>query len=257
MTEATGKMRAEKQSGAPELFLTPQTFTAMTDGVLVFLDLKKDRYSCLEPRCSAAVAGLLGLNAPREEGADETGASGETPAVDELVRDLLERGLVTRDARKGKRAEMISHTAMLRETPGYLPGEGPYIQLRHVAAFFRALLVTSLLLGFSDISHIAARIRRRRRREKPARRCDAHDERIRKLIEIFRVLRPLGVAVKDRCLFNSLLLIEFLAAFGIFPEWRFGVRVHGFHAHCWVQEGELICDDQIQNLAASAPIMSV
>lgn len=358
-----------KTGADPALFLTEKTFVARTDGVLVFLNLRHDRYSCLERRHTAPVSALLGLpaqapgaraapygddagdterlaacvrkvGASREGGsaargtdaapclsmdrADDAGARANRESKGDELADIIDGliagGVATRDPGSGKRAALLAQFDELREIPGYLPREGPKVRAGHVAAFFRAYATARLLLKISTLERIAERLQRRRMRAalapapvnppmKPAMKSTmalhrtpamapainramnlvtqaqgaqapapaegsatgpaagapgawtaaetGGRDRVNELVEIYKILKPLLVTVKDQCLLNSLCLIEFLACYRIYPDWWFGVRLNEFYAHCWVQSGNVIFDDFIQNTSANEPIMVV
>jgi hypothetical protein len=59
------------------------------------------------------------------------------------------------------------------------------------------------------------------------------------------------------CLFDSLALIHFLARFGLYPDWVFGVQADPFEAHCWVQAGSVVLNDTVERVSAFTPIMYV
>ena len=54
------------------------------------------------------------------------------------------------------------------------------------------------------------------------------------------------VPIKRNCLLDSLSLVRWLGAGRIL----FGVKLHPFAAHCWVQSGALILNDLTENVAA-------
>lgn len=229
---------------APHYFLTPHSFLCRTDGVLIFLDLSQDEYVCLEPAHSDAIGRRLGLAPPQPEGDGDVGP---------ILEELVEAGLLTSDSRSGKAPLPIEQSATLREMSRFDIGAGPRVTARHVAAFLGALLVARAWLGLAPIERIVRRVARRR-----ARRPSPPDpERARELTEIYRKLRPLFMSRKDQCLLNSLLLIEFLARFGLYPAWHFGVRIREFSAHCWVQHGDFVYDDDVENICKYALIMKV
>lgn len=70
-------------------------------------------------------------------------------------------------------------------------------------------------------------------------------------------LRPLVFTARDQCLFDSLVLINFLAGKGLFPRWIVGVKASPFRAHSWVQWGDLVLNDQHQNVQRFKPILIV
>jgi hypothetical protein len=239
------------------LLLTKRTFVALTDETLVFLDLHNDNYSCLERRYTKPLVRLFGLPMPDEDELEETSADQESEDVAKVVGDLIDRGLATRDPKEGKRAEFVAQYSELKEMLGYLPGEGPRVRFSDVVRFFKALVLTKSLLKFASIERIVIRVKHRKDRYYAKGGARLDDERVNELVEIYRMLKPLCVTVKDQCLFNSLFLIEFLACYRVYPNWYFGVRLNAFYAHCWVQDCNIIYDDFIQNTCQNQPIMAV
>ncbi|QLC24896.1 lasso peptide biosynthesis B2 protein [Parasphingopyxis algicola] len=242
----------------PQYFLTEKTFLCLTDGIFVFLDLKNDKYSALERQHTGAFARLVGLYSLRNE-SDAIGPA-EIASVADVMDDLETHGLLTRDAETGKPAELIEERRDLKELLGYEIGESPAIRVYHVINFFSALIVVKTMLRFASMDRIITRVRRRRERNR-SRLQDGPEapdlDRVNEMVEIYKMLKPLFVTVKDNCLFNSFFLIEFLARYGIYPNWVFGVRLNEFYAHCWVQDGDLIYDDFVDTVCQNQPIMAV
>jgi len=243
----------------PQLLLTKPAFVCLTDDTLVFLDLHNDKYSCLESRHTKPIAALLGLPTPpiNGSGAPDHLTYTANKDVSTIVQSLIDSGLATRNPNEGKRAKFITQDSELRELLGYEIGAAPKIRAGHVINFFRALIVTKSSLRFSSMEHTVTRVKRRKARYN-SRHATAPDAgRINELVEIYKILKPLFVTVKDECLFNSLFLIEFLACYRVYPNWYFGVRLNEFYAHCWVQDDNVIYDDFIQSTCQNQPIMAV
>lgn len=247
-------MNAPAHSG---LFLTKQTFVALTDEILVFLDLHRDRYSCVERRHTKPVCRLLGLPAGEQGQEDVAPAAEDNRDFAQVIQDLIDNGLVTRDLKDGKRAEFVTQYSDLREMLGYLPGEGPKVGFSDIVKFFKALIATKFLLKFASMERIVARVKHRKGRFYAKGGAMLGDERLNELVETYKILKPLCVTVKDQCVFNSLFLLEFLACYRVYPNWYFGVRLNEFYAHCWVQDRNIIYDDFIQKTSANQPIMAV
>ena len=72
----------------------------------------------------------------------------------------------------------------------------------------------------------------------------------------FEHLRPLYPR-PYLCLFDSLALLEFLAAYHSYPRIVFGVVADPFQAHCWLQEGDVLLNDDLEQVGKYEPIMSV
>jgi hypothetical protein len=76
------------------------------------------------------------------------------------------------------------------------------------------------------------------------------------LVRSFQVLRPIFPR-RYLCLFDSLALVNFLAGYGIHPDWIFAVREDPFTAHCWVQQGGVVLNDEVEHISLYTPIMDV
>lgn len=243
---------------APQLYLTKQSFVCLTDNTLVFLDLQKDKYSCLEQQHTQPVSKLLGLPIA---GAYESTSGDKLSTINkeaaDVVQDLIENGLATQDANKGKQAKFIPADTKLQEMLGYPPGEGPKINAVHIFNFFKALIIAKVSREFLPIEYTVNRVKRRKDRYTAKGGTETDYKRINELVEVYKILKPLFVTVKDECLFNSLFLIEFLACYRVYPSWYFGVRLNEFYAHAWVQDSNVVYDDFIYSICQNEPIMSV
>jgi hypothetical protein len=80
---------------------------------------------------------------------------------------------------------------------------------------------------------------------------------LRELVAAFVHLRPLFYTARDACLLDSLTLTHYLARYGVFPTWVFGVKTDPFYAHCWVQQGDFVFNDSPDFIKAFSPILVV
>ncbi len=248
-------MNSTKQ---PQLLLSKPVFVCLTDDTLVFLDLHNDKYSCLEKQHTKPVADLLGLPMPAADSMTSKNFAGEEGKdIADVVQGLIKSEIVTRDPKLGKQAEFITQYSELKELLGYEIGKAPRIHAVHLFNFFRALIITKSMLRFASMERIVTRVKRRKDRYHARGGAQTSAEQINELVEVYKILKPLFVTVKDECLFNSLFLIEFLACYRVYPNWYFGVRLNEFYAHCWVQEDNIIYDDFIQSTCQNQPIMTV
>jgi hypothetical protein len=81
--------------------------------------------------------------------------------------------------------------------------------------------------------------------------------RISELVRVFRFLRPLFYTAKDRCLLDSLALVDFLARFDAYPTWVIAVRTRPFAAHSWVLSGTLLLNERLETAEEFVPILAV
>jgi hypothetical protein len=80
---------------------------------------------------------------------------------------------------------------------------------------------------------------------------------VRELVTAFVHVRPLFYTTRDGCLLDSVTLSHFLARYGIFPTWVFGVKTEPFYAHCWVQQGDYVFNDTPDFIKGFSPILVV
>jgi hypothetical protein len=118
------------------------------------------------------------------------------------------------------------------------------------ATFAAASLKLRTLLAITE--SVAAR----RDRCARAPRSESPDA-LRDAVAVFDKLRPLLFASRDKCLFDSLALINFLALEGMFPRWVIGVTTRPFGAHSWVQDGTMVLNDQHEHVRGFRPILVV
>lgn len=77
------------------------------------------------------------------------------------------------------------------------------------------------------------------------------------LCQDFLRIRPFVYSSRDKCLYDCLVLLEFLAHFELFPTLIIGVTTFPFRAHCWLQYGPLVLTDYVEHTRAYTPILVV
>lgn len=210
----------------------------------VFLDLHSDKYTLLDDDAAAALRELL-----------SAASASESRAQREAIDALLANQLLTRDASTGRpivptKADVAVESLVSYETPA-----SRTISLQHLIRFFLACTKALLRLRWRHLEETieVVRLRKVRGRESSAHR-NLHD--VEQLTSIFMRLRPFFP--RDfLCLFDSLALIEFLAMYDIFPTWFFGVCLEPWGAHCWLQEGSYVLDDDVEGAAGYTPVMVI
>jgi hypothetical protein len=245
----------ENRSPRDRLYLAHHIHCAQVEGQLVFLDLRADRYSCLASDESEVVRSLAGPDGARPD-LDDPGC------VDEIVASLAASDILTPDPDKGRPLVAPPALALTADLMGYPVGRAPEIRASHVARFLAAASATAARLRWRSLVDVVARVRDRKRRRLDDRRGAAGasgegQAQLRELVEIHKRLRPLLFTSRDHCLHDSLVLVEFLAAHGLFPLWVIGVRMGPFSAHSWVQDESVVLNDVVANAARFTPIMTV
>jgi hypothetical protein len=209
---------------------------------LVFLDLEHDDYTLVK---GDAVAALKAISRVRP-------TIDPTSQCSAAIRELLDGGLLTTD-QYGGRDIAPTHFGVSTEqlvdaesaTNGTATAERVF---RFIAACTSAALQLRCRTLIQTINAVQAR------KTKCAAPLDL--ELARELTATFRRLRGF-VPINYVCLYDSLALIEFLAAYRVFPTWVFGVKLEPWAAHCWVQEGRLCFNEDVEEAAGYVPIMTV
>lgn len=254
------------------ILLSTDVYSCVANDHVVFLDLRRDAYSCLDRDASRVVAKML-YRSENENSALKWNESndaqhdcgGGNPG--DLIEPLLKQRLVTLDRAKGRVAIRASinppEQSLLPNI--FCAGGGLALVNRSasirssekcvVARFFMSALWAAFQLRNLPIQRIVENARQRsaanRRTSSPP-----NISRIRELTQRFTELRPLFPR-SYLCLFDSLALVHFLARSGLFPTWVFAVKMDPFTAHCWVQESAIVLNDKVEYCRDFTPIMAI
>jgi len=230
--------------------LAEHVFVCVDGDQVVFLDLKADRYWALEAASTAGLDVLVrGWPVPAP-----SGVNGPRSGRVADVSPLIDRGLITEIAAGGKDATPVRPAA----AGGELLPAGQSVSGRGGSwtKFVASALTAWFLIRCVPFERVIRRVKlRKTSRGAVGQRFDA--ERARSVLASFAHYRVFLFASRDECLYDSLALLEFLARYGIYPEWIFGVQTRPFAAHCWVQHGELVFNDTAEHISGFTPIMVV
>lgn len=235
------------------LYLSKHVFYCLTDNHCVFLDLRADQYLCLGRAQTNAIRALLnGGHAASVEAGDPRQQDTHDSDHRVTVESLLQRGLLVQESARGKLPAPPSIEAPAACLKDNLDESRPQIRLTHIWHFLAAAITASMNLRWQSIESVVRMVGTRK---------SPHDtvvdvDEVAELFKIFRVLRPYYPR-SYLCLFDSLALLHFLARYGSFPQWVYGVKLLPFAAHCWVQVGDRVVNDIIDNVRDYTPIMSV
>lgn len=230
----------------------------LADNRIVFLDLRRNQYLCLNQRNTLAAMCLLSnatgqhLRPHGEKCATDCATDNES--VQLIVHTLKTRGLLTERDMTGKEPYALR---IQRPENSMLPERSrPNLTVRHHhrARFIAASLTASWKLRWYSMQQTVASVQHRNRRRPLPRITEFED--LRELVAIFHRLRPYYVR-KYLCLYDSLALLEFLAHYHLSPRWVFGVVSEPFNAHCWVQEQDCVLNDAVEYVRGFTPIMVV
>jgi hypothetical protein len=238
----------------PPYLLSAHSYVCIADDYAVFLDLKHDKYTALEPADTRTLPSLIrGWPCTEKPTAAEWKAPTQSSA--EIVQMLLDEGLVTDNEATGKAATPIA----LKPAPSSISavtGHFPRVGFADFFNFVTAWLITTAMLRLLPLRLSVARVRRRKERNhSTAEQFDVQTAH--RLMMAYFILRPNFFSNADACLRDSLTFVEFLSRYGLYPTWIFGVKMNPFAAHAWVQDGCMVLNDHTPHVNRFIPIMAI
>jgi hypothetical protein len=238
--------------------MSPLIFSSVTRQGVVLLDLKRNRYLGLGYSDAVAlsrnVEGFPALDERAEFGVAEQADHSDHAA---LLKTLLRRGIVTMEHARG--ANIVSSIVSLH---GSLVSIGDEITAqavnpgRHVPTFLFSLLSSSACLRCIPLRFIVRHVYRRHSAAL-AKGYAFSVSRASALVDAFRIIRPYFFLAKEHCLLHALTLVNFLAHYGEFPLWVFGVSGDPWTAHSWVQQDHYLLDCNPESVCGLEPILAI
>lgn len=222
---------------------------------VVFLDLKRDRYSAISNSHAALLRGVVigwsdVLSTERQCGI-ENGSDVRT-----IVRRLVEKGLLTTNEIDGKAIRQVSIDSVTLDLQHeYMPTPSVGIEAtrRFVASSVRALILLRARTLYNAVRSVS-----RSKANSVAKGNDAEIlETIRDEVMVYQALRPFFFRGKDACLFDSLALFYFLLSHGVYATWVIGVHTGPFSAHSWLQHGNTVLNDRLYSVKRFTPILAI
>ena len=228
----------------------------MTNGQVVLLDVRRHKYIGTGRASSALlaqyVAGWPVIGAddvvaakPNEEGAKAT-----------LVK-MARMGLITRDPTQAHTATSQTSTTPAARTlvPADLE-ERPIVKWGFGLRMLQACMTAAWDLRLCRFEQVVSRLRGRKTEcSVTAAGCDR--QALFDVVERYVYARPLFFSARNACLYDSRTLLELLYYHCIVPTWIFGVHTEPFQAHCWLQLGDLVVNDAVENVSRFTPILAV
>lgn len=236
--------------------LAKHAFFCFADNHCVFLDLRSDKYFCLGRTHTDAIKGLLNGPLVANERSCHVRINDANPAEsDVVVQALVRKGLLVRSIAGSKSATPVRVDLPSASAMEVLNAPRPRLASAHMWHFLAAAATASRYLRWLSIEQTVRAVEdRKRTRATAAAAVEAGA--ITELFLIFQILRPYYPR-PFLCLFDSLALLHFLARYGVFPLWVYGVKLEPFEAHCWVQVGDVVVNDILDNVRGYTPIMVV
>ncbi len=250
-------------------FLAPHVYSCVTEDHVVLLDLERDKYVGVAreqmgqlaervkgwPLAGAVAAG----NHPAGTGASDGSFGARSPGsrAEGVFSKMLAAGMLTTDPAVGKEARPVQ-LPEAASVPLIQPDLDwrPAIRAVDVARFLFAAAVTTLAMRLLPIRAVITGLAKRKRAAGES--AGAVDTAVaRRATEAFIRLRPLLFGAQDACLYDSLALARFLSYYGQYPTCVIGVQTSPFGAHCWVQDGAFVFNDDPENVRRFTPILAV
>ena len=220
---------------SPPYFLAPEVHFCVSQQWYVFLDLSRDRYSCVS----------------------------QSP-FDALAPALLAGKLFTSDPAVGRPVVSTIFTTARRDLE-----RSSWVARRRTSVVDAGRVLAGSAwvarsLKRQSIAATVAGVRERRRAADSAQaepavlgsRASAELWRLRHHMADFHTVRP-WFWREYRCLFDSLAAFEYLSRFSLLPRLVIGVRAEPFEAHCWLQEGDAVVNDTLDQVIGFSPILVV
>jgi len=231
-------------------FLPHHVYLCQTDDGILILDAKRNRYFGLDHGSASALSAIVAdwptckLAPPAQQSRSED--------IDKAIRHMTQRGLLTA---RSVRRNSIS-TGLAPATSSYLREDAeddcqlkPLVRLRFVASCIKV----RALLSHRTLDKVLGRLEARKTARSSGRVLDVSIAR--HLAQAHIRMRCFVYTAREHCLYDSLVLVEFLSYFNLFPELVIGVTTGPFKAHCWVQHAGLVFNDDYDRVRNFTPIL--
>ena len=238
-----------------QYFMPKHVFLCRAGTQIVFLDLRKNKYSAidcaLESALSEVVAGWSTWSESPKRPSYTQGNNGS-----QVVKALISKGLLTDSPTNGKAATPVSVAEPAEDLICEYALEKPAINSVHISRFLLASMTASMMLRFLPLHRVVGRVRQSKHRG--AQSSESFDiSEARELVRVYEALRPFLFVGHDMCLFDSLAIFDFLRRYGLYPTWVIGVQTTPFAAHSWLQKEDVVLNDSLPHVNIYTPIMAI
>ncbi|MGO8858180.1 MAG: lasso peptide biosynthesis B2 protein [Steroidobacteraceae bacterium] len=238
---------------ATTYFLSNNCFVCRAQAYWIILDAKHDQYLCVAHDDLMTIGHRL--YGWRDQCLDTEHRPSPGVEKEPLIDSLLASEIITRNPKDGKSFAESVHPVRERsiDTPERVASAKPSALC--ILRFLLACARVDWQLRTKVLSRTLARIERRRRHGVSSA-VNGDAAHVSTVISAFKALRPFYPR-PYLCLFESLALLEFLARYRLFPHVVFGVVADPFQAHCWLQEGPIVLNDNLERVGKFRPILCV
>lgn len=228
--------------------ISERAYTCVASGHIVFLDLAHDKYLCLDLETTAA---LLPYLQGRSFVIRDPLLPGRAPGagVSDTLAELQQRNLITL-VPLHQTVPGVERIALPTRSISAPAGDEYHCTPAAACKIFLAVTRSAVRLRWRTLAKTIAYVTQRRDSAAVFRSAVGPET----LLQRFASCRS-RFGATDACLFNSLVLLDFLACHGLYPKLVFGVRMRPFHAHCWVQHEDTVLGDTLERVGQFTPIM--
>jgi hypothetical protein len=246
----------QEAGAAKKYWLRRHIFLCTAPDSVVFLDTRRDSYFGLSGPQLAALAKVV-KGWPKPAHLEHLSPALSQDEAERIADRYVQAGLLTCVECSGKPAtpvalELNRNLVTIRINPRALRR----VRFSDCMNFFLSCLSAALVPRFRTLeSAVNWAAGRKARAASTGDRIDGQE--VAELVGIFRKLRVLAPWGRNRCVFQALVLINFLARYNQFPTWIIGVRTHPWAAHSWVQQGDTLLDATPELVRFYTPILAV
>lgn len=222
-----------------------------TSDYAVLLDSRSSRYVGI-PMLTAIALEIYVSGWPASPGASASEICHDTH---DCIDELLSAGLISESYAYTPTSPLCSDLPPPRRAliDGYTE-DSVRFTLPDAFRFAGAVLVAAYFVRLRAICFFVRRVRARRERRKLSGSVTLTAE-VADLVSRFDRLFLTAFSASDNCLFHSAALCEYLAYHSVFPRFVLGVATNPFGAHCWLQEGDTVVNDEPAHAGNYVPIL--
>jgi Transglutaminase-like superfamily len=231
----------------PPYRLMPHAYVCARDDYIVLMDIERGKYLAVDGRQSLELSKLIeGWPSPANRCLLPEGEENlQSGSAERIVQQLLQRKLLTDDPSMGKTAAPIKTLLPAQAFPIFALDRSLRPYLRYLPNFIMACIRARRLYRNIRLPKVVEHIQARRRGWGDL----APDAgKLRLLVRAHHHLRPLIYSCQNKCLYDSMVLLEFLAAYRMDATWVFGVHTWPWIPHCWVRAGTYLLNDSPGNI---------
>ena len=237
-------------------FLAPHVYPCVMDDHVVLRDLARDKYVGVGREQMGTLAAQVKGWPVNDSAITAQDTLRPSSRADAVLEKMLAAGMLTTDASVGKEARPLQMPDALMPLVEPQLEWRPALGVVEIVRFLFASALTALMLRFLPIRTVMGGVMKRK--AAAVDRGPPFDAEVaRRATAAFIRLRPLVFGAQDRCLYDSLSLTRYLSYYGQFPSCVIGVQTGPFGAHCWVQEGTIVLNDEPEYIRRFTPIFAV